>query len=55
MDWRHRAICRDEDPDGLFVRGAEQRRAKLVCLNCPVRSQCLAEALDKLRTTGRPY
>ena len=45
-DWRVSASCRDEDPDGLFVRGAEQRRAKLVCLNCPVRSQCLAEALD---------
>jgi WhiB family redox-sensing transcriptional regulator len=45
-DWRVSASCRDEDPDGLFVRGAEQRRAKLVCLNCPVRAQCLAEALD---------
>ncbi|TDQ04790.1 WhiB family transcriptional regulator [Labedaea rhizosphaerae] len=45
-DWRVRASCRDEDPDGLFVRGAEQRKAKLVCLACPVRTECLAEALD---------
>src|ERR1700743_606517 len=45
-DWRVSASCRDEDPDGLFVRGAEQRRAKLVCLSCPVRTECLAEALD---------
>ncbi len=45
-DWRVRATCRDEDPDGLFVRGAEQRKAKMVCNACPVRTECLAEALD---------
>lgn len=45
-DWRIHAFCRDADPDGLFVRGAEQNRAKLVCMGCPVRTECLAEALD---------
>lgn len=45
-DWRVHASCRDTDPDGLFVRGAEQNRAKLVCMGCPVRTECLAEALD---------
>ncbi|MET9231429.1 MULTISPECIES: WhiB family transcriptional regulator [Lentzea] len=45
-DWRINASCRDEEPDQLFVRGAEQRKAKLVCLGCPVRMECLAEALD---------
>jgi WhiB family transcriptional regulator, redox-sensing transcriptional regulator len=45
-DWRRRAACRDGDPDRLFVRGAAQREAKLVCFGCPVRIQCLAEALD---------
>ena len=45
-DWRVRASCRDTDPDGLFVRGAEQNRAKIVCMGCPVRTECLAEALD---------
>ncbi|EIF00857.1 WhiB family transcriptional regulator [Saccharomonospora glauca] len=45
-DWRIHAYCRDTDPDGLFVRGAEQNRAKLVCMGCPVRTECLAEALD---------
>ncbi|MGH3439237.1 MAG: WhiB family transcriptional regulator [Sciscionella sp.] len=45
-DWRISAACQDTDPDGLFVRGAEQRRAKLVCIACPVRTECLAEALD---------
>lgn len=45
-DWRISASCRDADPDVLFVRGAEQNRAKLVCMGCPVRTECLAEALD---------
>lgn len=51
-DWRVSASCRDEDPDGLFVRGAEQRRAKVVCLGCPVRTECLAEALDNRMEFG---
>ncbi|MEU5692415.1 WhiB family transcriptional regulator [Actinosynnema sp. NPDC020468] len=46
QDWWVLASCRDEDEERLFVRGAEQRRAKLVCLGCPVRTECLAEALD---------
>lgn len=45
-DWRVHAACRDRDPDGLFVRGAEQKKAKTVCGGCPVRTECLAEALD---------
>ena len=28
------------------VRGAEQHKAKVVCGACPVRAECLAEALD---------
>ena len=45
-DWRRAAACRDGDPDRLFVRGAAQREVKVVCLGCPVRTECLAEALD---------
>lgn len=45
-DWRVQAACRDENPDQLFVRGAEQRKARMVCLGCPVRTECLGEALD---------
>ena len=45
-DWRVRAACRDENPDQLFVRGAEQRKARMVCVGCPVRTECLGEALD---------
>lgn len=45
-DWRVRAACRDENPDQLFVRGAEQRKARMVCFGCQVRTECLGEALD---------
>lgn len=51
-DWRHRAACRDEDPELFFpvseigpgARQAEQ--AKAVCARCPVRETCLRFAID---------
>ena len=45
-DWVARSACRGTDPDELFVTGAAQHRAKAVCLGCPVRTECLADALD---------
>lgn len=45
-DWTARATCREGDPDELFVQGAEQHQAKALCLRCPVRTECLADALD---------
>jgi len=45
-DWTIAAACRGMDPDELFVQGAAQNRAKVVCANCPVRTECLADALD---------
>ncbi|MGH3743601.1 MAG: WhiB family transcriptional regulator [Mycobacteriales bacterium] len=45
-NWTARAACRDGNPDELFVRGAEQHKAKVLCLSCPVRTECLADALD---------
>ena len=44
--WAARGACRSTDPDALFVQGAEQNRAKAVCQGCPVRTECLADALD---------
>ena len=44
--WTDRARCRRIDPDALFVQGAAQNRAKLICRGCPVRTQCLTDALD---------
>lgn len=44
--WANAALCQTAAPDELFVRGAEQHKAKVVCGACPVRAECLAEALD---------
>uniref|UniRef100_UPI0038D0E084 WhiB family transcriptional regulator n=1 Tax=Kitasatospora indigofera TaxID=67307 RepID=UPI0038D0E084 len=44
-DWSRYAACVSV-PDDLFVEGAEQNRAKAVCGGCPVRTECLAQALD---------
>src|SRR4029078_2257257 len=45
-DWTPSAACRKAQPDERFVRGAEQNKAKQLCTGCPVRTECLAEALD---------
>src|SRR5213080_1097952 len=45
-DWPSMAACRNGDPDALFVQGAEQNVAKRICRGCPVRYECLADALD---------
>src|SRR5215475_5942343 len=45
-DWPSMAACRSGDPDALFVQGAEQNVAKRICRSCPVRYECLADALD---------
>lgn len=45
-NWRVAARCRTVDADGLFVRGARQREARGFCRTCPVRTECLAHALD---------
>jgi hypothetical protein len=54
-DWRQSAACQDVDPDLFFPAtesGANYDRqvaaAKAVCVRCPVRAQCLVEALARL-------
>ena len=57
-DWRHRAACRDQDPELFFPvsdigPGARQtEQAKAVCARCPVRAQCLEYALDNALDHG---
>lgn len=46
MEWISKALCRDIDPDELFVRGAAQRKAANICKRCPVIYECAADALD---------
>ena len=45
-DWASQAACRVSQPDQLFVRGAEQNKAKKMCAGCPVKAECLAEELE---------
>ena len=46
QSWAAMAACATTSPDDLFVQGAAQRSARAVCFGCPVRLQCLADALD---------
>src|ERR1700716_1652991 len=43
-DWTARAACKGTDPDELFVQGAAQNRAKLICRGCMGRTECLPDA-----------
>ncbi|MGJ7414662.1 WhiB family transcriptional regulator [Streptomyces cinereoruber] len=45
--WSERAVCRTAVPDELFADGAAQKQAKALCSACPVRTECLAHALDR--------
>jgi WhiB family redox-sensing transcriptional regulator len=45
--WSHLAACAD-DPDAMHPERGDDlglRRARAVCRPCPVREQCLADAL----------
>ncbi len=46
LAWISKALCRSADPDELFVTGAAQKRAALICRQCPVIMECRADALD---------
>jgi WhiB family transcriptional regulator, redox-sensing transcriptional regulator len=59
MDWRHKAICRDEDPEELFFPVgnsgpalAQIADAKVVCNRCPVTAECLSWALESGQDAG---
>ena len=54
IDWPSMAACRNGDPDALFVQGAEQNVAKRICRSCPVRYECLADALDNRIVARNP-
>jgi WhiB family transcriptional regulator, redox-sensing transcriptional regulator len=44
--WALKGRCVGRNPDELFVSGAAQREAAKVCGACPVKLECLADALD---------
>lgn len=45
--WQSQGTCTKIDPDELFVEGAPQNNMKRVCAGCPVKTECLATALDQ--------
>ena len=58
MDWRHSALCRDEDPELFFPIGTtgpaavQVEQAKVVCRRCTVVEDCLTWALDTGQESG---
>ncbi|WP_239311128.1 MULTISPECIES: WhiB family transcriptional regulator [unclassified Frankia] len=58
MDWRHSALCRDEDLEIFFPIGttglAEQqiKQAKAVCRRCAITNDCLSWALETGQVAG---
>lgn len=58
MDWRHKAVCRDEDPELFFPVGnsgpalAQIASAKQVCTRCSVVTECLTWALETGQDAG---
>ncbi|MFJ9855277.1 WhiB family transcriptional regulator [Streptomyces sp. NPDC101150] len=58
MDWRHRAVCREEDPELFFPVGntgpalLQIREAKAVCSRCPVMKKCLQWAFESGQDSG---
>jgi WhiB family redox-sensing transcriptional regulator len=58
MDWRHRAACRDEDPELFFPIGntgpalQQIEEARAVCRRCAVVDECLTWALESGQDAG---
>jgi WhiB family redox-sensing transcriptional regulator len=58
MDWRHDALCREEDPELFFPIGntgpalLQIDEAKQVCQRCPVTASCLQWALESGQDAG---
>ncbi|HEX3899210.1 MAG TPA: WhiB family transcriptional regulator [Mycobacteriales bacterium] len=58
MDWRHRAACRDEDPELFFPIGTtgpallQVDDAKAVCRRCDAVDECLSWAIDSDQDAG---
>lgn len=47
LGWQERALCAQTDPEAFFPeKGGSTREAKLVCMRCDVRSECLDYALQ---------
>lgn len=58
MDWRHTALCLEEDPELFFPIGStgpaarQVEQAKVVCGRCPSVAPCLSWALETGQDSG---
>lgn len=52
QSWVAHALCAEQEPDNLFVQGSTQRQVRMVCMQCPVRIECLADALQSEANFG---
>lgn len=58
VDWRHNAVCREEDPELFFPIGntglalLQIEEAKAVCRRCPSQPACLSWALESGQRDG---
>lgn len=58
MDWRHSALCQDEDPELFFPIGTvgpslrQVEAAKIICRRCAVTDSCLSWAIDTGQDSG---
>jgi WhiB family transcriptional regulator, redox-sensing transcriptional regulator len=58
MDWRHRAACRDVDPELFFPIGntgpalQQIEEARAFCRRCAVVDECLSWALESGQDAG---
>ena len=58
MDWRHLALCREDDPELFFPIGTtgpaavQVEEAKRVCRQCSVIDSCLEWALETGQDAG---
>ena len=52
-EWKSYALCPTVDPEIFFPdKGGDPRDAKRICMRCPVRNQCLEEALARPEVWG---
>jgi WhiB family redox-sensing transcriptional regulator len=46
--WASEALCAQTDPEVFFPeKGESSTPAKQICAGCPVRAECLQDALDR--------
>jgi WhiB family transcriptional regulator, redox-sensing transcriptional regulator len=56
--WEHRAACRRYNPELWYPADSDtagQAQPKRICGSCPVRAECLADALEVEGNSGKAY